>query len=333
MYFLTKEIGNEYSSTSFSTIDSTKIKSILVTRPNHRLGNLLLITPLLQEIENTFPNAKVDVFLKGNLGPIILKEYANVNQIIALPKNHFSKLPIYINTWFKLRKKKYDLVINAVPHSSSGRLSTKLCRAKVKIFGNNNKNYERFDKNYKHIAKLPVCSLRQALSQKMLFTSLEVPSLDIKLTDKEKKNGKEILNKITQSTQKTIVIFTYATGEKCYGKTWWKNFYKTLKEAFPNYFVLEVLPKENSSQIDFSAPTYYSKDLREICSVLSNTAGFIGADSGMMHLAVASKISVIGLFSVTNPQIYQPYGRQNIALNPMEISNAEIIQHLKKRIH
>lgn len=313
-------------------INKKEIKSILVTRPNHRLGNLLLITPLLQELENTFPTSKIDVFLKGGLGPIVLEEYQNIDRIIALPRDHFRQLPSYIVTWFRLRQKKYDLVINAVPHSSSGRLSTKLSRAHYKIFGDEVHNYQYITQNYTHIAKLPVCYLRHTLSGKQDPSTTEIPILDLKLTSDELASGKEILTRLTHGSPKTLAIFTYATGDKCYPKSWWKEFYTALQHAFPNHFILEILPKENVSQIDFAAPTYYSKDLREICSVLANTSGFIGADSGMMHLAVASKIPVIGLFCITSPEKYQPYGQQNFAINTTETSIAESIQLIKNNL-
>ena len=35
---------------------------------------------------------------------------------------------------------------------------------------------------------------------------------------------------------------------------------------------------------------------------------FIGNDSGLMHLSVASKIATIGLFGPTNEKIYAPFG-------------------------
>jgi heptosyltransferase-3 len=40
-----------------ATID-VPVARILVIRPNHRLGNQLLLTPLLQEIEKLYPAAK-----------------------------------------------------------------------------------------------------------------------------------------------------------------------------------------------------------------------------------------------------------------------------------
>ena len=49
MQRLTKSVGNS----NFKNIDTSKkheIKRVLICRPNHRLGNLLLTTPLVQEI-------------------------------------------------------------------------------------------------------------------------------------------------------------------------------------------------------------------------------------------------------------------------------------------
>jgi ADP-heptose:LPS heptosyltransferase len=67
------------------------------------------------------------------------------------------------------------------------------------------------------------------------------------------------------------------------------SFYDRLKAEYPNYNIIEVLPVENVSQIGFKAPTFYSKDVREIGALMANTEVFIGGDSGIMHLASASK--------------------------------------------
>jgi len=326
MYHLTRNVGKQNENKVLFQ-DKSEIKTILVTRPNHRLGNLLLITPLLQELENNFPDSKIDVFLKGNLGPIVLKEYKNVRNIISLPKNHFKKLPAYLYTWIKLSTQKYDLVINAVPESSSGKLSTKLCRGKYKIFGDEN---DKKTEPQQHIAKLPVFNFRNFIRGNQIGLDFAVPTLNLKLTSAEVDNGKAILREIVKNDKKTIAIFTYATGTKCYKKNWWMEFYTALQNRFPGYNIIEILPKENVSQIDFAAATFYSRDLREIAGLLANTAVFIGADSGMMHLAVAAQIPVAGLFSVTDCNKYKPYGGRNIAINTNKTS---ILTGIKQIAH
>ncbi len=94
-----------------------------------------------------------------------------------------------------------------------------------------------------------------------------------------------------------------------------KPFYERLKSEYPDYNIIEVLPVENVSQIGFKAPTFYSKDIREIGSLIANTEVFIGADSGIMHLASSVQTPTVGLFSVTNIKMYAPYNNNSLAID------------------
>ncbi len=327
---ITKGLGKAKSAEQL-TPENAEVKNILVSRPNHRLGNLLMITPLLQELQTTFPEAKVDLFVKGGLPLVLFKRFKNVDTIISLPKEHFKQLGSYIISWFKLKRKKYDLVINVVEGSSSGRLSTSLARGTFKI-GEEEADHQHRSKDYKHMAKNAVYRLREYMTEGG-FPEVHrpVPSLSLMLNAQEMGQSKTVLNKIvSDATAKTIGIFTYATGGKRHSKAWWISFYNSLQKQFPSYNIVEILPKENVSQIDFKAPTYYSRDIREICAFIANTEIFIGADSGMMHLAVASKTPVIGLFSVTDAGKYEPYGSGSMAVNTKAVSQAEIIQKAKE---
>jgi len=140
------------------------------------------------------------------------------------------------------------------------------------------------------------------------------------------------LDGIVPNDKKTIAIFTFATGAKCYSPEWWNPFYEKLKTAFPDYNIVEVLPVENVSQIDFKAPSFYSKDVREIAAFIANTEVFIGADSGIMHLASASQTPVLGLFSVTVPEKYEPYGNNSVAIDTNKHDYESIISLVKERL-
>jgi ADP-heptose:LPS heptosyltransferase len=153
-----------------------------------------------------------------------------------------------------------------------------------------------------------------------------VPPLDLKLSVAELAEGKKIVDKIVPNDKKTIAIFTYATDDKCYSETWWEEFYEQLKTKYEDYNILEVLPVENISQIGFKAPTFYSKDIREIGSVIANTEIFIGADSGIMHLASASLTPTVGLFSRPNINMYRPYNNNSVAINTNTNTTAESIK-------
>ncbi|HLW14584.1 MAG TPA: glycosyltransferase family 9 protein [Flavobacteriaceae bacterium] len=326
---LTKNVGR--SSSVPSDFKNKDIKKILVCRPNGRLGNLLLVTPLLQELKETFPNAKVDLFVKGNLAPILLENYSNVEDIIILPGKPFKQLFKYIATWFKLKKNSYDLAINVAPSSSSGRLSTKISSAKHKVYGELCDAIQKEYDDHVHIAKHPVYALRDYIDYSgMNVSERPIHCLNLKLDEKEMENGRKILKDLMENDKKTICIFTYATGEKCYTESWWEEMYTSLLTTFPDYNIIEVLPKENISQISFRATSFYSRDLREIGALISQTEVFIGADSGMMHLASSVDTPTLGLFSITDHKVYAPYNNQSIAKNTNSCSVEDCIEDIKE---
>lgn len=322
MLGLTQNVGKSAFEGGIN-IEKNDIKRVLVCRPNHRLGNMLLITPLVQEIEATFPNCKIDVFVKGGAAIPIFENYTAIDNIIRLPKKHFSQLPQYISRWVGLKTRKYDIAINVNAKSSSGRLSTKVSRADLKFFGDIDEEFKSEYKDYRHIAKYPVYNFRYFVSKLGIDDRLNapMPTLNLKLSEQEKANGKKKLDELVDNTKETICIFTYATGVKCYASQWWKECYKQLKENFNEYNILEILPVENVSQIDFEAPSFYSKDVREIASVIANSKVFVGADSGMMHLASASQAPTIGLFSCTDTEVYAPYGNNSTGVSITKIED------------
>lgn len=315
---------------SISLTNQNNIKRILITRPNHRLGNQLLITPLVKEVHEQFPEAKIDLFLKGNLGKILFENYDYIDNIISLPKKHFKELGRYLNSWFKLKRYKYDLVINAEASSSSGRLSTKVARAKYKFFG-----YERElnlinVKDAIHISKYPIYSLRYFLKQSLVDKLL--PDLEIILTTKELREGKQLLADYADLNKPTICLYTFATGNKCFSEVWWNSFYTALKKEYPGYNIIEALPVENISALNFKIPAFYSKNIRELASFISQTSVFITGDCGIMHLAAATNTPTIGLFNVTVPEMYEPYNKGCLGIDTKQKTTEEICQLLKSHV-
>jgi ADP-heptose:LPS heptosyltransferase len=316
MRSITKNIGKSKMQEGIFLVDKNEIKRVLICRPNARLGNLLLISPLVQDVAETFRDCKIDLFVKGTLAPVIFKNYDNFNKAIELPKKPFRSLIAYFKVWISIKKQKYDLVINVDNGSSSGRLAAQFSDAKYKCFGDFNEMNQEVKSDSAHIAKYPVYNFRNYLTKLGLGKSNKIIApLDLKLDLSELNAGKDILNSINNNSKRTICLFTYATGTKCLSESWWEDFYGRLKAEYTNYNIIEILPVENVSQISFQAPTFYSKDIREIGSVIANADLFIGADSGIMHLASSVQTPTIGLFSVSSLKKYQPYDNCSIGID------------------
>ena len=330
---LTKKITNSNLNYVFDSTNKPTIKNILISRPNKRLGNMLLITPLIQDVIATFPDCKIDLLVKGRVAPIVFKNYENINQILQLPNKPFKQLMPYIKCLKTIKNKRYDLVINVDKNSSSGRLSTQFSNSKFKFFGDFDEEILKTTIDYHHIAKYPIYSYRNHLSQLGFDVNDEpIPPLQLLLSPEEKAEGKKILQQLVTNDKKTIGLFTYATGDKCLSESWWEECFDKLKTAYPNYNIIEILPVENISKIGFKAPSFYSKSIREIGSFIANTALFIGADSGIMHLAAAVQTPTIGLFSVSdfNLNKYKPYSNASIAINTNEKSIDDCLDAVSK---
>lgn len=314
MHSLTEPIGN----TTFTAIkdpkEKDKIKRILISRPNNRLGNLLLITPLVQEITRVFPDCKIDLFVRGGHAKTLFSNYTNIDRIISLPGKPFKQLGQYLSTWLALRQNDYDLVINVDGESASGKLSTRLAKARHKIFAAT--PISSSANETLHLAKQPIFHFRAYLDKLGIATNPhEIPNLNIRLSQSELDKGQEILSQLVQNDRRSIAIFTYATGAKRYSEEWWTAFYDRLLQEFNDFNIIEILPAENVSQIQFRAPVFYSNDVRQIAALLAHTAVFVGADSGIMHLASASGVPTIGLFAVSDMGKYQPFGPHSKGIN------------------
>ncbi|MBA5791861.1 glycosyltransferase family 9 protein [Flavobacterium sp. xlx-214] len=328
MHSLTHNVGKKSISEMQKKANQFQVNRVLISRPNHRLGNMLLITPLVQEIANTFPNCTIDLFVKGKITPIIFQNYPQVNQIIELPKKPLKEFSEYLKVWFSLKKTRYDLVINVEKNSSSGRISTLIPSANFKFYGDDFEELQNKYPDIKHIAKYPVYNFRrflEVLHQKPLQGY--APVLDIKLSEQEIEKGKNDLEQITKNqTKKTIAFFTFATGTKCYSVDWWTEFYEKFYPKYKDeYHLIEILPVEDISQLERKLPTYYSKEIREIAALMANCELIVAADSGMMHLSSASKTPTVGLFSVTQPQVYAPYGNHSTYIDTNTQTKEDII--------
>lgn len=326
---LTRVIGansNQYDASQKEKLGN--VKRVLLCRPNSRLGNQLMITPLVQELLSIYPDCKIDLFVRGGLSNVLFENYEQVDRIIQLPRKPFDNLIKYLAVWVRLRKHRYDLAISVDGYSSSGRLSTRFCRAKVRFFSQVDDELQAQYPDYVHMAKQPVYNLRKLLS---LPIETPIPILNIRLSDDEMSKSKALLDSLVDPSKKTISIYTFATAGKCFSTNWWEKTYNAILERYgEKYNLLEVLPVENVSQIGFRATSYYSKDIREMAALMASTEMYVGADCGIMHLASAAPTPVVSLFSVTNIIQYQPYNKGSIALDMKTASVDDLLNAIDR---
>ena|SRR5690554_3691290 len=204
---LTSTFKNSNNLIELSKLDKLNIKHVLVTRPNHRLGNQLLMSPLIKIIESEFPNCKIHLLVNGDLSNVLYENYSNVEHIYNLPKKPFINIIKYIKVSLSVILNKYDLAIAGIENSNSSKIFVKLSRSKFKIFDSGNKI-----NSPKHISKKPIYNLLNYIYPEKHIENY--PKLEIKLTNSEILNGKDILSNLFANKVVIIAVFTNATGDK-----------------------------------------------------------------------------------------------------------------------
>ncbi|MDY1549811.1 glycosyltransferase family 9 protein [Luteibacter sahnii] len=298
------------------------IYRILVCRPNHRLGNTLLLTPLIDELRQLYPGAEVDIVSEGDIAHDVFEDWFNVRQVFCLPRRGFKHPIAFLRTLGKIRRTRYDMIVDPVLRSGFSRTLTRLVPARYKL------GFSDVPTNVlthaaptaiagAHMAQRPVNLVRWAAG---VDTSRAHPPLRLFLSGAEKAEGRRVVDALIPPANGDepglrIGIFGNATGSKRYGAPWWAEFMGTLGPALPTARTLELIPAHGTSMLGTRWPGYYSSDIRRMAAVLAALDVFITADCGVMHLAVAAGVPTIGLFRATVLDVYIPYGHGNTGIH------------------
>jgi len=300
-------------------IDISEIKNILIIRPNYRIGNLIFLTPFINELQKNIPDVKIDIIVGMKLAGNILEPMPNVDKVIDIPRKLLLH-PLEMLRYIQLtRAKQYDVAINISGGSTSAQIVTALVNAKYKASFASEKLWadfthiqERGTKRYRHMGLESLEFLR--------FLNIDFPkqepTLDIKLTQDEIEKAKHDLGKLLHSNNvgaetKMIAIFRNARFDKKIADEWWSEWLNELQKLNKNIIVIDILSPDIPQKLNDKVLAYSNKDLRVLGAFFKACDLYISADTGPMHLAVASSAKVLALFNKTNMKVYGTLGEKN----------------------
>jgi heptosyltransferase III len=324
---------------SAEPLPTKDINRILICRTSHSLGNTILLTPLLQEIEALYPGAEVDIVTQSGAAGDICGQYFSVRHIHVLP-SRFPEHPLEtIRVLRHLRNTHYDLVIDPDKQSKTGRLLLTVARATYKLgFVNEEKgggvtHGVPIPDDIRRIGQLPVYLLRTAIGGNGKDLG-GYPPPDLRLTGIERQHGREVLARLASksgalaSKKGAIGIFANATGGKRRDLAWWQRLLKVLEARYPDYDFIELIPMYGSSLLDSRYPAYYSSEIRKLASVISALSLYVSIDCGIMHLACASDVPTMGIFTGTDASEWGPYGPGRHVIEAVDRSPEEVAEEI-----
>lgn len=310
---------------SLEPLPDSGVYRIVVCHLSHSLGNALLLTPLLQELERTYPEAEVDILTRSPVAQEIYGHYFNVRRLLRMPAHMVGHPWRTLAVLRELRRNRYDLAIDPDPQSQTSRLLLQRVDARYKLgFSSRRKSGHvthsvPLPELLKSKGQLPVYLLRQALGTQATGdeSASPYPVPDIRLSEIELAQGRQALTRLlklrgSRPPQGGVLgIFANATGPKLLPQEWWDAFMRTLEPASSQFQIVEIVPASGQSMLHSHYPAYYSSDIRKLGSVLANLTSYISLDCGVMHLACATQVPTLAIFTVTNTAEWGPYGRND----------------------
>jgi len=317
------------------------IHRILVCHISHTLGNALLLTPLIQELEATYPGAEIDIVTRSQAGRELYGHYDRVSQVFQLPAHGFGHPRQWMRGLRGMRKAHYDLAIDVDPQSQTGRLLLLKARATWTLGYSGPKksgsvtHAVEVPEHVQSKGQRPVYLLRQALGD---TAERAYPVPDIRLDEAERARGRQVLDRVLAlapadpAQRKTIGVFANATGPKLLGADWWNPLLQTLERLRPDCRLVEIVPMSGRSMLDSRYPDYFSTDLRQLGAVLASLDGYLSLDCGIMHLACASGVPTQGIFTTTRADEWGPYGPGNHVIHAYGLAPEAVAQELAARL-
>jgi ADP-heptose:LPS heptosyltransferase len=313
-----------------TTIDKSEVKNIVIIRPNYRIGNLIFLTPLINELAKNIPDVKIDIIVGMKLAGKILEPMPNVDKVIDIPR----KLLLHPLDMFRYikqaRTKKYDVALNMSGGSTSAQIVTSLVKAKYKVSFHSDKLWAGFthvqERGLKHYKHMGLESLEFLRFFDIAFP--KEPILDIKLTQEEMTQAQSDLQKLLernniQKEKKIIAIFRNARFDKKISDAWWNEWLDALLVLDENIVIIDILSPDIPEKLNERVLEYSNKNLRALGAFFKACDLYVSADTGPMHLAVASSAKVLAFFNKTNMEVYGALGQQNKTIDVENLSTQE----------
>jgi len=326
-----------------ATPPAAGVHRIVVVRPNHRIGNTLLLTPLMQELEARFPEAEVALVTAGGAARPVFSAYPHVTTQYSFPGKSYRHPLRVLRMLARLRQEHYDIAIDPTTRSRAGRFLLQFVRARRRIgyaWGVARQDRiltDAVDRAHApaHHAEIPVYLLRSALrapgTPEPDASAARLP-LDIRLSDAERQVGvRELaiaLGREEVGPQPVVGLYAHATGAKCFPPEWWHGVVSALRARAPELQLIEFLPEDGHSRLGDQVRGTYTPDLRTLAAKIAATSLFVIADGGILHLADAAGARVLALFQTTSPTQYAPRGPGCLALSAADEAPGAVAERI-----
>jgi heptosyltransferase-3 len=311
---------------------------VLICRLNGRIGNTMLLTPLIRQLHELLPHAAIDLAVGYPRAAELLGSLPGVRRVITFPHRAPHKIWRYVAALRSMRAQRYSLAIDPIPESSSGHALLSLARAQYRLgFASPNQwapltHAVPVPPQIVHRGQQPVFLVSQ------IFGSVYPPSdlrLWLPLPQNELAAGRRLIVQAigaagATSANSVFGFFAHATHLKVVGEDWWRDFWAAFLELEPQAVPLEFLPSRNCAPINAHFASVHIPSTRALTAAIAATRMFISPDAGPMHLASSTDVPTIGLFHITDPAYFGPLKTSDHAIDIRQYSALQTAQYCQR---
>ena len=310
-----------------SEVKMEKVRKILVVRQDDKIGNLVLITPMLEALRKGLPGRRI-VLLTGESFHEIFQGNPNCDEIIVVEKRRYVLRPFhFLRLIRRMRAEGFDLALDCShvhAFSFSNGLLTFLSGAPLRVgYGRGDSNLflnvcVPSDSEAKHATEVHLDLVRS------LGVKTDTPRMQIVVHESEGKAIRQYLGERGVSENDPLCgLHIGGTGKKRWSVEKYARLADELTEQFGfKVFILWGQKEEDllpvlEDQMRTTPIVSSSLRVREMVALIERCDLFIAPDTGPMHISVAVGTPTVAIFLAPNHSLYGPRGEEHrIAYRP-----------------
>jgi ADP-heptose:LPS heptosyltransferase len=294
---------------------------VLIVKQDDRLGNLILMTPMLTALRQRLPGAEIHLLL-SDLYASVFRADSRVDRLLIMEKRRQIRNPLVLLSFLKkLRAEKYDLAIEASDvnnFSFNNSLLARLARTEVRVGYNKRENRGLLNVALEPPER-PVHATEMYLNLlRLLWADLSTPEMRVDIPPEEIEWGRSLLCSLGfQVSDRKVAIHLGGRGKKRLPVSEVAQLSAELSREFGMRLIFVSGPSEEKylSRIKADLPPgsvfLSGLPILKLASLLANLELFISADTGPLHLAVACGCSTLSVFTSSDLNKFAPRGENH----------------------
>jgi ADP-heptose:LPS heptosyltransferase len=304
-----------------SAVDLTTVRKVLLVRLNNRLGNLLLVTPVLAAVRGALPGAQVDLLCLDRYADLLAGS-PDLDRTITLRLRWRLPVVTVLRLARQLRRERYDLVIDCARGSSFlAAVCSAFSGARFRVahagarYGSAFNVHVHKQTDYEHKVEL-VLDLLQGLGIPAVTREVMLT-----LSETDRAGARASWRRLGLPEASPVVgVHVGGRGRKRWPLQRFLDLVHSVTAELRVPVLLFAGPEERQhidrvrDRIPAAAIVAPALGARDFGAFVARCAVFVCGDSGPMHLAAAVGVPTVAIFSTRQSRHYRPRGPRHVSL-------------------